>query len=310
MLGVEAVGVPDAQATALTTALRDALQKRPGVQQMPGKDFVEMRFLFGCTDEATLAPCMVQAGKTLVADKLVLATLTAGAGKESGTTAVQLRLLDVASGKFVREVRESVPAGALGAGAIDATGERWLAQLLGEAVVAAPQQAVVKEVPPVEKAPAPASRGKGLMIVGAAALGLAVVAAGGAIFTWRHYLGMQDDTTNTLTAIRDQNPDYYNAHAQFFGAPGCDLPAPAPTRGPTAAYHQQCSDGRSWAAATTGLWVGAGVLAAGGATAMVLGLRQGRQAERTERTGSPPSRLVVVPSLSPGGGGLSLTYTF
>src|SRR5438105_4034538 len=75
VLGAEAVGVPDAQAVALTEALRAELKKRPRAEVMPGKDYVEMRLLFGCTEEAQLGACMAQVGRSLVADKLVLATL-------------------------------------------------------------------------------------------------------------------------------------------------------------------------------------------------------------------------------------------
>ncbi len=92
VLGVEAVGVPDAQAQALTDALRAELKKRPTVQVMPGKDYVEMKLLFGCTDEAQLGACMAQVGKSLVADRLLLGTLRGDtkAAKSQGKVDAQL----------------------------------------------------------------------------------------------------------------------------------------------------------------------------------------------------------------------------
>jgi hypothetical protein len=99
VLGIEAIDVPEEVAALATAAVRAALSHRTDLVHMPGKDLVEMRFLFGCTDERQLGTCLGQAGRLLSVDKVVFGTLRpAAAGEDkTGDYFVRLRVLDVAS---------------------------------------------------------------------------------------------------------------------------------------------------------------------------------------------------------------------
>jgi len=321
---------------ALTDALTDALKRRPGVEVMPGKDYVEMRLLFGCTEEGQLGPCMAQAGKSLVADKLVLATMhgDTAAAKSSGRVEVQLKLLDVSASRVVRQVIELVPPASLAGAALAATAGRWLDQLLGAAIpasaaatsttprmVAEPAAVAPPTSTPVESPGPGRGRGRGLVVAGVVALGLAAAAGGAAVYTWRHYVGLEPTTTATLVRVRDGALDYYYAgtHRSWFASPDCTFPDARPPGHAASTYVDQCNEGSTHATVTTALVVGAGVLAAGGATLLALGVRAGRaetppraMRETPSRAGTRPraAELRLAPSLSPAGAGLAVVGAF
>ena len=152
VLGLEAIDVSDAVAGRVNNALRGALVRRSNVQAMPGKDLVEMRFVFGCTEEAGLGPCLSQAGKSLVVNRLIFGSIRAmpGSKRRPGGFFVRLRLLDVNTGAIEPvEVHDTVSADQIAAPNVDATANAWLTVLIGPD---APPAVAAK---PVEKTPAP-----------------------------------------------------------------------------------------------------------------------------------------------------------
>ena len=160
ILGIEADQVPEALAARITAALRDALAYRAGVQAMPGKDLVEMRFLFGCTEEAGLGVCLAQAGKSLVVNRLIFGSLKlarpAPGARKVATYFIRLRVLDVNNGTVEPvEVHETVVADQLAPLPLAASAGRWLTTLLGPE----PPKAVAAVTPaPAGPVVAPTSR--------------------------------------------------------------------------------------------------------------------------------------------------------
>lgn len=351
VLGFESQGVPEAKAAAVTQAIRGALRAQPGVQLMPGKDIVELRMLFNCVDEATLGPCLAQAGRSLVVDKLVFGTVRAAGAKRSNRVDVEIRVLDVGREKIVGEVREVLDASSLAPSRIDAAASGWVNRLSADgafaksasppAVAAKPAEtkpaeakpvetkpaeakpveakpeetkpAEVAAVPPVAPAPeAPAAPGRTLKILGGIGLGLAVAAAGGAVVTGLRTQSLSTDAASALQPIATSTYAWNNRGQ--LGA-GCDTPSgemPAQSN-PLRQYRDLCHDGQGFATMTTALWAVAGVFAAGGATALALGVRAA--ASKPERSDKPvsalePPRLLIVPSFGPTGGGVSATVAF
>src|SRR5262245_44518653 len=73
LLAIEPPEAQDAPARRLPEALRDWVTASPGFRVLPGKELVEIKLVFGCTDEAPA--CMARAGKALGASKLLYGTL-------------------------------------------------------------------------------------------------------------------------------------------------------------------------------------------------------------------------------------------
>jgi hypothetical protein len=306
VLGVEGIDVPETTAARLTDALRVAARERRGVELMPGRDFVEMRLVFNCTDEATLGPCMAQAGRSLVVSRLVLATLRglAPSGGE-GRIAVSLRLIDVSSGSVVRTVQEVVSAQELAAGSVRTAAERWLSGLLVEESAPPP-------VAPVE----PAHPGRTAFVLGSVALVAGLVASGFAIWSWRQYLDSGQQAHDTLALVQRDDPAYAISHTDWFRSPTCDYADRAPASSSTTAYLDRCRSGEHYAAAATGLWIGAGAFLAAGATGLAVGAYALRRATHAERPRSaardrPTSQLVAAAPIVSGGllgGALSFSF--
>jgi PEGA domain len=123
VLGVEPGDAPSSLATALTDGLRKRAGETAGVKLVPSKDFMEMKMLFGCMDPATIATCLVPAGKSLGADKLIVGTLDQK--KKGKKIKVSLKLVDSAAGTVVRSMDEEVaPSEVVG------NASRWFSALV------------------------------------------------------------------------------------------------------------------------------------------------------------------------------------
>ncbi len=126
VLGVESIEVGDALANQVTDALRHRAAELPGIRLVPGKDFIELKMVFGCDGEAPA--CMAHAGRTLGADRLVYGSLKKADGGKS--VIVSLKLLDVRELAIVKQVTETVPRKSLTAATLGVTATRWLGQLI------------------------------------------------------------------------------------------------------------------------------------------------------------------------------------
>ena len=90
VLGIEASdGVPDSVAVGVTDALRQRMSTMSGYRLVQGRDLVEVKLVFSCSDEAPA--CMGQAAKSLGASLLLF-----GSVKKAGADAysVTLKLFD------------------------------------------------------------------------------------------------------------------------------------------------------------------------------------------------------------------------
>jgi hypothetical protein len=372
VLGLESIDAPEADAARLTDALRQRLAGSAGFHMVPGKDYVEMKLVFGCIDESQAA-CMAQAGKSLGADKLVYGTLKGQGGK--GKYVLSLRLLDVKGGTTEKYLpAEALTADDLSATKVNGVAARLLAQLMG---LAAQGSLTITSEPPgagvtidgqqrgetpltvtdlsvgshtvvVSKSgykartetadfrsgeptkldltlesgggtivtPPPATTtdehpGRTLRIVGIAGLVAAAVLAAVALYTWRHYTDLENDAQQKLATVQGENPQYAMEQAAWFAKPNCTYPGSAPTSAGAQPYVDKCHEGETFAGATTGLWVGAGVLAVGGAVALTLGFRAKAAAEKPPQPQAGGLRLRAFgPSGGPTGGGFTATFEF
>ena len=72
VLGLEGgEGVPDSVAAGVTEALRQRMSIASGYRIVQGRDLVELKLVFSCSDEAPA--CMSQAAKSLGSSFLILA---------------------------------------------------------------------------------------------------------------------------------------------------------------------------------------------------------------------------------------------
>jgi hypothetical protein len=177
-------------------------------------------------------------------------------------------------------------------------------------VVAPPPSVIQPAEPPQPIARKQAGHpGRTATILGATALGAALVTGGVLIYTWQSYVKLQDTTQTDLRALVPTT----QADANFIHSPnGCD--PPATMAGPVAKYKSDCSSGNNFAGATTGLWVATGVLAAGGVAGIVVGQLQAARARREQRslTGAGLMRqsLRIAPVFTTSGGGLTAKFEF
>src|ERR1022692_3153728 len=90
VLGLEAVdGAPDTLAADITDAVRQRVAATKDYQLLQGKDLVEVKLIFACSDEAPT--CLSQAGKSLGASKMIFGNVK----KTGNDFMVTLKLLDV-----------------------------------------------------------------------------------------------------------------------------------------------------------------------------------------------------------------------
>ncbi|MSP58928.1 MAG: PEGA domain-containing protein [Myxococcales bacterium] len=190
---------------------------------------------------------------------------------------------------------------------------------------APPSVAVVET--PSHGPPSAASEhpGRTPKIFAGAALVVAVVGAGIAIYSWRHYADLETTTNSTLSTLHDGIRGSPNGAdlEYFFGkdAAGraarsdCKLPSGLAASDTSRRYVDQCNEGVSYANATTGLWVGAGVLAAVAAVSFGVGQVQSQKVPPQNEGGAKPQatrpRLrLVSPVVSAEGGGVTAAFEF
>jgi hypothetical protein len=310
VLGLEGIEIPEDLSVRLTAALREALTHREAVQALPGKDLVEMRFLFGCTDEAALGPCLAQAGRSLGAARLLFGSIRPTTIGDQKTSAffVRLRSLDVATGAISPvEVHETVMPDEVMLPKVEDTAAHFLAVLLGGApprpVAAPPRPVAVEktgdEAPPQEKP------GRRWIVGGIVAGSLALASFALAIGTWQTYLGDQESAHKQLGSLAMSYPDYASSHADFFGHPTCTVPdAKGLSVDQVNTYSNVCSSGQSYASATTGLIITGSVLGAFAITAVAVGVHAARAAKKQPAA----AKSALGPSLVPSLGGFTLTF--
>jgi PEGA domain-containing protein len=127
VLGLEALnGAPDSVATEITDALRQRVAATKGFQLLQGKDLVELKLVFGCSDEAPA--CMSQAGKSLGATKLIFGNV-----KQAGENyQISLKLLDVNRGVIESFTADTVPKKRAEANVLRSLAPGWMAKLTGK----------------------------------------------------------------------------------------------------------------------------------------------------------------------------------
>jgi hypothetical protein len=178
---------------------------------------------------------------------------------------------------------------------------------------------VVKPVEPQPLIPAPTPTptepqpltnqhvGRTAKIIAGVLVGAAVVTAGVAIYTWRTYSDLQSTAHNDLEAIKP-NP-VPSQDAPFFMNPTCNVPADLQSAAGAGKFKSDCSSGRNYANATTGLWVATGALAAAGVISFVIGDRQAAKAKE-HNVSVMRQTLRVAPVFSTRGGGLTAAFEF
>jgi TolB-like protein len=350
VLGIEAVNVPEPVAAQLTDALRERAAATAGLRLAAGKDFVEMKSIFGCDGE--VPACMTQAGRSLGADKLLYGSLRKASGRK---LTVDLRLLDVRAGVVDRTVNETLLSRDLTGDAVRVAASRFVLALfearanpvlsvssqpagaavavdgqpMGRTPVVATLEPLTPKPPPMVVAPAPVARlepavvapspapaptdhsGRTAQIIGITSLAAAVVTGSVAIYTWRVYSGLQDTTHQELRALAPGAPTAEQAH--FFEKPSCTPPSSL-SGSAVNKYKSDCSSGHTYAAATTGLWVASGALALGGVVSLIVGARQAAKAKEQHNPQRSPQiireSLRLAPVFSTQSGGVVASFDF
>jgi hypothetical protein len=128
VLGIEALdGQDNALATEMTDALRQRVASAKGFQLVQGKDLVEIKLVFSCSDEAPA--CMAQAGKSMGATRVIYGNVR----RSGGDHVLTLKLLDVARATVDSTTIENVTKRRAEPAALRASSAQWLAKLTGKA---------------------------------------------------------------------------------------------------------------------------------------------------------------------------------
>lgn len=376
VLGLETLDASEADAARLTEALRQRLADMPQATVVPGKDYVELKLVFGCEDEMQTS-CMAQAGQTLGVDKLIYGTLKGIPKRPWARPTLSLRMVDVRTGEAQYVPAEQLGPQEMSAAGIQGLAARLLGMLMGIEVkstitiVSDPPGAEVviddrfRGLTPLKvahllpgghhiivrkdgfssssesrslragetakmhvalaplplaspPAPAPAAAvavdepakprtapSKVARIVALSSLGVAVVAASLAIFTWSHYSDLEGETQERLAALKGIEPDAWLA------APDCKPPLAASS--PAAlAYSSRCHEGNDYADATTALWVTTGVLATASLVAFIASfpLKAGEGEKQAVQARCAPRLKLIAPTANAQGAGLTARVEF
>lgn len=173
--------------------------------------------------------------------------------------------------------------------------------------------------PLVKAAPvAPLGRehpGRTAQILGGALFGAGVIAGVAAIVTWSRY-DSRFDGSYEQTARKDllgfPGP-FSDQESTFLHSPSsCTVPSSMAMRDQALAakYHNDCTSGHTLAATTTGLWIAAGALAAGGVISFIVGERQAAKAKERTTLGVMRQTLRVAPVFSSQSGGVTAAFEF
>jgi hypothetical protein len=126
VLGVEAVDTQDNNlASDVTDAIKQRVATGKGGPLIPGKDLVEIKLVFSCSDEA--AACLAQAGKSLGAAKLIYGTIK----RSGGDVVLTLKQVDTARGTIDGTTVENLSKKKLDPSALRALSGQWMARLSG-----------------------------------------------------------------------------------------------------------------------------------------------------------------------------------
>lgn len=126
VLGVEAIDTQDNNlASDVTDAIKQRVATGKGGPLIPGKDLVEIKLVFSCSDEAPA--CLAQAGKSLGAAKLIYGNI-----KRSGGDAVlTLKQVDTTRGTVDGTSVENLSKKKLDPSALRALSGQWIGRLNG-----------------------------------------------------------------------------------------------------------------------------------------------------------------------------------
>ncbi len=126
VLGVEAIDNQDNNlASDITDAVKQRVATGKGGPLIPGKDLVEIKLVFSCSDEAPA--CLAQAGKSLGAAKLIYGTLK----RSGGDIVLTLKQVDTARGTIDGTSVENLAKKKLDPSALRALSGPWMARLSG-----------------------------------------------------------------------------------------------------------------------------------------------------------------------------------
>jgi TolB-like protein len=125
LLGLEAIDVPENIGQEITEALRQRIAATEGLRLVPGKDLVEVKLVFGCSDEAPA--CLAQAGNTLGATKVVLGNVR----RIGGDFMLTLKMVDVARGTLDAVTSDAIPGKRAEPATFQQRSSRWVSKLTG-----------------------------------------------------------------------------------------------------------------------------------------------------------------------------------
>ena len=126
VLGIEAVDTQDNNlASDVTDAIKQRVATGKGGPLIPGKDLVEIKLVFSCSDEA--AACLAQAGKSLGAAKLIYGIIK----RSGGDVVLTLKQVDTARGTIDGTTVENLAKKKLDPSALRALSAQWVARLSG-----------------------------------------------------------------------------------------------------------------------------------------------------------------------------------
>jgi hypothetical protein len=125
VLGIETIDAPAGLGEQISEELRQRVAASHDLRLVSGKDLVEIKLVFSCADEGVA--CMVQAGKSLGAQKLIY-----GSVKKSGNDfAVWLKQLDVRKETLESWTTETLAKKNADGPGVKAAAGRWFAKLTG-----------------------------------------------------------------------------------------------------------------------------------------------------------------------------------
>ncbi len=126
VLGVEAI---DSQDNNLASDVTDAIKQRVATGKsgplIPGKDLVEIKLVFSCSDEAPA--CLAQAGKSLGAAKLIYGSIK----RSGGDIVLTLKQVDTSRGTIDGTTVENLSKKKLDPSALRALSAQWFARMNG-----------------------------------------------------------------------------------------------------------------------------------------------------------------------------------
>jgi hypothetical protein len=128
VLGIEAIDSQDnALANDITEAIKQRVATGKGAPLIPGKDLVEIKLVFSCSDEAP--DCLAQAGKSLGAAKVIYGNIK----RSGGDLVLTLKELDATRGVIDGSTVENISKKKSDPSALRALSLQWLSRLGGKA---------------------------------------------------------------------------------------------------------------------------------------------------------------------------------